>query len=423
MSTRSGSEAIDRDWNRPAARGGVPGVGRAKGAAPGRATALLGGPPYWRERPEGAGAHAGAAGPRRHPGPAHVPASRTAASSPTCCASSERGRPLFDVFTLDWRSSNLLFGPAGECLRGPDRPADTTSCYRIDRAAERGPARRAGGGGARCGPGARSTWSPTAWARPPRPRPSPAGASATPTTPHSRRSGGSCCHHRPVLPAGRRRLDEGGGQHRRRAGVARGAEFLSPAPGVRAAAGAVPLARQLRGDVRHLARRALFSHGCQTVLRPALVPLRRRLPGRRHDGHARRAGQRGLDGHFGAMPIGLYRHIVENCRRGWAARWEVSPRTHAYELLRPDRFPRQGHHPDHRLREPGLAPRLHRSHVRVAARTLARPAGPVRKRVFERYGHVDLWWSSQAPTQVFPYLTERAQVLSPVCSSAAAVRR
>src|SRR4030095_7251309 len=100
-------------------------------------------------------------------------------------------------------------------------------------------------------------------------------------------------------------------------------------------------------------------------------------------------GPEGLGGHFGAMPIGLYRHIVENCRRGWAARGEVSPRTTPHELLDPEGFRGK----DITLITGTENQVWHRDSIDRMFEWLrrGRSTAVVRKRVLERYGHVDLW--------------------------------
>ena len=108
---------------------------------------------------------------------------------------------------------------------------------------------------------------------------------------------------------------------------------------------------------------------------------------------------------FGAMPVGLYRHVIDNCRRGWAGAWDS---TDARQLLNPEPFrglpltlitgtENQVWHRDS----------IDRMHEWLH-RELGSGARKIRKRVFEDYGHVDLWWSRRAnePGQVFPYLID-----------------
>ena len=228
----------------------------------------------------------------------------------------EDGGPAFDVFTLDWRSSNLLFGAAGEGLQGPGCPDDPINDYRIDRAAEQdlpaglaAVARRASGRPHRAGGPLHGRRHGGPGPRRPEHRPdrrSPAAAAR----PHRAGHGG------PVLPAGRGRLAQGRGQRRRRPGE-RGHRVPLAPPRVRGPRRPVPLAARLRGDVRDLAGGAVLARLPGRVLRSAVVPLRRRLPGRRHDGDPRRRGRAGprrplrrhaggaLPAHHRELPAGL----------------------------------------------------------------------------------------------------------------------
>ncbi len=320
----------------------------------------------------------------------------------------EGGRPLFDVYTLDWRSSNRLFGPTGDCLRAAAAAPDATHSYRIDRAADEDlPAGLAA----------------VARRRPGRPIHLIAhcmGAAVAAQALASRRIGHRDDPAQP--PLGKLVLCTIGLFYR--LGVdgwlkvadnvvaqleSEGVPFLSPHLVFD------PERERCRWPDRfenmfEAWQASLFSHGCRTPFCDRLwflyggdyraddmMPL--------HDGQ----GQAGLPGQFGAMPIGLYRHIVENCRRGWAARWEVSPRAQAYELLDAEAF--RGRDitlvsgSENQVWHRDSIDRMYEWLLRTLGRRDRQLRSHVRKRVFERYGHVDLWWSSQAPEQVFPYLS------------------
>jgi lysosomal acid lipase/cholesteryl ester hydrolase len=319
----------------------------------------------------------------------------------------EKGQPRFDVFTLDWRSSNLLFGPAGECLQGPDRPSDVTSCYRIDKAAEDDlPAGLAAV--ARARPGAPIHLVAHCM-----------GAAVTAQALACQSIGNRDDPAQP--PLGRivlatialfYRLGVDGWLKVADNIIAEleseGVEFLSPHLVFDAFSERCrwPESFERMFDTW---KQSLFSHGCRTSFCDRLWFLyggdyRANDMMNMHDG----SGEQGLDGQFGAMPIGLYRHIIENCRRGWAARWEVSPRTHPYELFNPEGFRGK----DITLVTGSENQVWHRDSIDRMYEWLQRPrrrpgdGGRFRKRVFERYGHVDLWWSSEAPAQVFPYLAD-----------------
>jgi cholesterol oxidase len=318
------------------------------------------------------------------------------------------GRPLFDVYTLDWRSSNRLFGPTGACLRGPEAPPDTTTSYRIDRSADEDlPAGLAA----------------VARARPGRPIHLVAhcmGAAVAAQAIASRRIG----HDEDPLqpPLGKivlctialfYRLGVDGWLKVADNIVAQleseGVPFISP----HAAFESLPPLHRWPPPFEAMFeawRESLFSHGCRTPFCDRLWFLyggdyRADDMMAMHDAH----GEEGLAGQFGAMPMGLYRHIVENCRRGWATRWEVSPRTKAYELL--DAEPFRGKDltlvsgSENQVWHRDSIDRMYEWLLRTLGRRDRQLRTRLRKRVFDRYGHIDLWWSSTAPAQVFPYLT------------------
>jgi lysosomal acid lipase/cholesteryl ester hydrolase len=317
----------------------------------------------------------------------------------------DRGRPLFDVYTLDWRSSYRLFGPTGEGLRGAERPPDATGSYRIDRAAEEDlPAGLAA----------------VAAARPGRPIHLVAhcmGAAVAAQAIASRHIGNPDDPQQP--PLGKIVLSTIALFYR--LGVdgwlkvadnivaeleSEGVQFLSPHLVFE------PMRERCRWPASFEAmfetwRESLFSHGCRTPFCDRLWFM--------YGGDFRAADMMSLHDeslahHFGAMPIGLYRHIAENCRRGWATRWEVSPRTQAYDLLDAEAFRGKDltlvSGSENQVWHRDSIDRMYEWLLRTLGRRDRQLRTRIRKRVFDRYGHVDLWWSSEAPKQVFPYLTE-----------------
>lgn len=128
-----------------------------------------------------------------------------------------------------------------------------------------------------------------------------------------------------------------------------------------------------------------------------------------------RVGPGGLRAHFGALPVAMYRHIMENCRRGFAARW-ACPETDDEEFLEDHaRFRDRGitlitgaeNQVWHRDSIDRMYEWLRRVRRRDDPKTEAKPRQRVfRKRVFPRYGHLDLWWSSEAPREVYPYIVD-----------------
>jgi pimeloyl-ACP methyl ester carboxylesterase len=112
----------------------------------------------------------------------------------------------------------------------------------------------------------------------------------------------------------------------------------------------------------------------------------------------------GLFAQFGAMPFSLLRHCAENIRRGWIAP-QGSPGPDTRDLAQRENFR-------------GLCMRLitgsenqlwHRDSIDRMYEWLRRDRQVLTtKRVFDRYGHQDLWWSpySSAPGGVYDYVAE-----------------
>lgn len=329
---------------------------------------------------------------------------------------SEGRRPLFDVFTLDWRSSNLLFGNLGEGAAGG---ADD---YRVERVAEIDVPEGIEAVAA-LHPGQAVHVVAHCMG---------AAATAQAIASGSIGAAGAPGRRGPQPPLGQVVLATIGLFYR--LGVdgwlkvaddiigeleARGVGFLSPHA---ACPEVAERCRWPRPFERMFGtwRRSVFAHGCRSEFCDRLWFLyggdyRADDMMTLHDDR----GRAGLTGHFGAMPIGLYRHIVDNCRRGWAARWDPASPADDHALLAAERFRGK-----HLTLITGAENQVwHRDSIDRMYEWLRRELGlgaeaTVRKRVFERYGHVDLWWSSEAPREVFPYLT--SVLGAPVAGDAAA---
>jgi Alpha/beta hydrolase family len=111
-----------------------------------------------------------------------------------------------------------------------------------------------------------------------------------------------------------------------------------------------------------------------------------------------------LGRHFGALPVGLCRQLIENCQRGWAA--PFSSRNNR-EYLRADPFAGRSI----TLITGSENQVWHRDSIdsmyEWLGRSLRGRAQRIEKRVFDDYGHVDLWWSTKAPKDVFSYVERR----------------
>jgi pimeloyl-ACP methyl ester carboxylesterase len=131
-----------------------------------------------------------------------------------------------------------------------------------------------------------------------------------------------------------------------------------------------------------------------------------------HDGE----GDHGLQEHFGAMPLGLYQHIEQNCTRGWAApfispgspdKWDPgdSDKDFENEDYVGDEAAERFRAVDLTLIAPNEGQVWHRESIDRMFEWAQRHELPrVRKRVFDRFGHIDLWWGSKAHEIVYPYI-------------------
>jgi hypothetical protein len=137
-----------------------------------------------------------------------------------------------------------------------------------------------------------------------------------------------------------------------------------------------------------------------------------------HDGE----GDHGLTAHFGAMPLGLYQHIEQNCTRGWAApfivpgsssdAWhpgdsDAGLENESYiDAAAAARF----EDVDLTLIAPNEGQVWHRESIDRMYEWILRhhPGTPrARKQVFDRFGHIDLWWGSKAREIVYPYILKQ----------------
>jgi hypothetical protein len=303
------------------------------------------------------------------------------------------GRPRFDVLTLDWRSSKRLFGDYGEKAKGIADP----SAYRLDDVV---------------GDIANGLRVPTSQ--------HPAarvhvvahciGAAAMAQAIATRAVSADALGNVVLATIGlfyRVGLDGvlKTAENVMEAFEDQGIEALSPYAG----AGEPPTPEWPPAfkDMYAMWLGTIFPHGCDIELCNRLCFM--------YGGNYRSNDMDDIHGspellrqQFGAMPVGLYRHVVDNCRRGWAGVWgSADPR----EMLNPEPFR-------------GLALTLitgsenqvwHRDSIdrmhEWLHRELGNGARNVRKRVFEDYGHVDLWWSrrSKEPGQVFPHIIDALQ--------------
>jgi hypothetical protein len=105
-----------------------------------------------------------------------------------------------------------------------------------------------------------------------------------------------------------------------------------------------------------------------------------------------------LQSQFGAMPVGLYNHIVVNCQRGFAVPWASQD---SRELLNARRF--EGRRITLLTGDENQV--WHRDSIDTMYEWLLSAVNPrttpVRKVVVPFFGHVDLWWSAQSQEHVF----------------------
>ncbi len=123
-----------------------------------------------------------------------------------------------------------------------------------------------------------------------------------------------------------------------------------------------------------------------------------------HDG----VGDDGLAGQFGAMALATYAHCLRNLRRGWAAPFDAQlPKYNVYV----DGAARERFRDRNITLITGNENQVwHRNSIDVMYEWLnngPRPPGlTVRKKVLPRYGHQDLYWSTNARRDVYPLIAE-----------------
>jgi hypothetical protein len=301
------------------------------------------------------------------------------------------GRPRFDVLTLDWRSSKRLFGDFGEKAKGRATPSD----YRLDQVVgdvksgiDLTRARHAGQRVhvvAHCIGAAATAHALAAGAVEPR----ALGNVVLATIGLFYRVG-----LEGVLKTAENIMESFESQ---------GIAALSPYVGEPDAAPSQDWPPAFK-DMYAMWLETIFPHGCGIELCNRLFFM---YGGdyRSNDMEDIHRSPARLREQFGAMPVGLYRHVIENCRRGWAAAWEKDDPPY---MLNPEPFRRlpltlitgSENQVWHRDSIDRMHEWLHRE--------LGKDAQTIRKRVFEDYGHVDLWWSQRAhePGQVFPYIID-----------------
>jgi pimeloyl-ACP methyl ester carboxylesterase len=130
-----------------------------------------------------------------------------------------------------------------------------------------------------------------------------------------------------------------------------------------------------------------------------------------HDGE----GKDGLEGQFGSMPLGIYAHCLRNLRRGWAAPYngtEGEERAFVNEEARKNFAGR-----NITLITGNENQVWHRNSLDLMHEWLgngrALPELQLTKHVLRGYGHQDLYWSTNAPRDVYPLVAQGLGVLPP----------
>ena len=143
--------------------------------------------------------------------------------------------------------------------------------------------------------------------------------------------------------------------------------------------------------------RASFMYGMPYRIREKPPAARDRAMDAMHDA----AAPGGLWAQFGRMPLGIYMHVVENLRRGWAAPFQGSDDDVTYLEAAPFVEGRSttmitGHENQVWHRES-----IDRMNEWLVNRVPLAARARIRKHVLRRYGHQDLLWSERGPADVF----------------------
>jgi pimeloyl-ACP methyl ester carboxylesterase len=123
----------------------------------------------------------------------------------------------------------------------------------------------------------------------------------------------------------------------------------------------------------------------------------------------------GLEQQFGSMPLGIYAHCLRNLRRGWAAKYDAAENEER-ELV--DEAARRKFAGRHITLITGNENQVwHRNSMDLMHEWLgngrALPGLHLKKHVLRGYGHQDLYWSSNAPNEVYPLIAEGLGLLRP----------
>jgi len=116
----------------------------------------------------------------------------------------------------------------------------------------------------------------------------------------------------------------------------------------------------------------------------------------------------GLEGQFGSMPLGIYAHCLRNLRRGWAAPYDA---VEGEERAFVDEEARQKFAGRRVTLITGNENQVwHRNSMDLMHEWLgngaALPDLELRKHVLRDYGHQDLYWSTNAPRDVYPLIAQ-----------------
>jgi pimeloyl-ACP methyl ester carboxylesterase len=116
----------------------------------------------------------------------------------------------------------------------------------------------------------------------------------------------------------------------------------------------------------------------------------------------------GLEGQFGSMPLGIYAHCLRNLRRGWAANYNAEG---GQERALVSDGARQNFANRQITLITGNENQVwHRNSLDLMHEWLgngkALPGLRLEKHVLDHYGHQDLYWSTNAPRDVYPLIAK-----------------